>query len=148
MLILFLFCIVSMLSTIELTYLKKSYSSISKKHVQTFINLNNVFDFIGWFLNCVAFDEIKWLCTFTNKCTIQKFITKPQSKVSELQLTRFSPFDIKCRKPYSGNFFRASKRVSFSYFPKVALNHGRCPWYLLEFLWIMSQYLIQALCNV
>ena len=27
-----------------------------------------------------AFDEIKWLCAFT-KCTTQKFITKPQSKL-------------------------------------------------------------------
>ena len=49
MLILFLFLvmILSILFTIEPTSFKKSYFRISKKHVQTSINLTNVFDFIG-----------------------------------------------------------------------------------------------------
>ena len=40
----------------------------------------NVFDFIRWFFNQVAFDEIKCFCAFTRKYTTQKFITKTQSK--------------------------------------------------------------------
>ena len=50
--------------------------------------------------------------------------------VNELLLTLFSPFDIKCKKLNAKNLwkcvFRASRRVSFSYFPKVALNHYGC----------------------
>ena len=45
----------------------------------------------------------------------------------------------------SGNvflIFRASRRVNFSYFPKVALHHGGAPQYLLELLWNMLQYSI------
>ena len=35
-----------------------------------------LFDFIGWFSNYVAFDEIKWLRAFTKKYAMQKFIKK------------------------------------------------------------------------
>ena len=48
--------------------------------------------------------------------------------------------DIKCKKCNVQNLwkciFRASRRVSFSYIPKVALDHGLCPllsWYPLKF---------------
>ena len=41
--------ILSIVSTVQPTNFKKSYSWISKKHDQTSINLTNVFDFIGWF---------------------------------------------------------------------------------------------------
>ena len=47
------------------------------------------------------------------------------------------------------NVFKASRRVSFSHFPKVVLDHvGDDPGYLLEFLWIVLQYSIQAQCKV
>ena len=53
--------------------------------------------------------------------------SKAATYVSELILTPFSPFDIKYRKRNAKNLrkciFRASKRVSFSNFPKVALDH-------------------------
>ena len=58
--------------------LKKSYSQISKKHDQTSNNLTNVSDFIDYFSNYFAVDEIKWLCAF-NKYTSKKLITKQQS---------------------------------------------------------------------
>ena len=48
--------------------------------------------------------------------------------------------------------FRVSRKVSFSYFPKVTLYHGGAPpspkKKLLEFLWTMLQYPVQALCNI
>ena len=72
--------------------------------------------------------------------------------VNKLILTPFSQFDIKCKKLNVKNFwkciFRASSR-EFSYFPKIILNPvGGALQYLLEFLWIMLQYSIQALCNI
>ena len=70
-------CILSILFTIEPTNLKKYFSWIFEKHDQTSINLTNVFDFIGYFLNRIVFDEIKWLFALT-KYTTQKFTTKPQ----------------------------------------------------------------------
>ena len=44
-------------------------------------------------------------------------------------LTPFSPFNIKCKKvnfhaKTSGNVFSGHLGVSFSYFPKVAFDHG------------------------
>ena len=51
--------------------------------------------------------------------------------IDELLLTLFSPFDIKCKKLNSTNLwkciFKASRRVSFLYFPKVSLDHWGCP---------------------
>ena len=88
---LFSFFIISILFTIEPTFLKKSYSPISKKHDQTSSNLNNSFDFIGWFSKYVAFDEIEWLCAFTKKYTTQNFITATVW-IDELILTPFSPY--------------------------------------------------------
>ena len=43
--------------------------------------------------------------------------------------------------------FRASRRVSEKYFPKAALDYeeGAALHDLLEFLWIMLQYSVQAL---
>ena len=66
MLIVFLFIvlILSILFTIKPKNFKKTYSRNSEKHDQASINLT-VFDFIGWFSNYVALDEIKWLCAFT-----------------------------------------------------------------------------------
>ena len=69
----------------------------------------------------VAIDEIKWLYTYIriyNKATIY---------LSELMLTPFSLFDIKCRKFNAKNLWkwkcisRASRRVSFSYFLQIEL---------------------------
>ena len=51
--------------------------------------------------------------------------------VNELLLTPFSPFDIKCKKVNAKNLwkciFKGSRRVSFSYFPKIALDYGVSP---------------------
>ena len=48
--------------------------------------------------------------------------------VSEVILTLFSPFDIKCKKHNAKNFwkciFRASRRMSFSIFPRLHLIIG------------------------
>ena len=44
-------------------------------------------------------------------------------------------------------YFRASRR-EFLCFPNTALDHGGASQYLLEFLWILFQYLAQALCKV
>ena len=53
-----------------------------------------------------------------------------------MKLTSFISLDIKCKKLNAKNLwkyifrtiFRISRRVTFSCFPKVALNHGgRCP---------------------
>ena len=63
--LLFLVLILSILFAIKSTNLKKSSSSICKKHDQTSINLTNVFDFIGKFSNYVVSDEIECLCAFT-----------------------------------------------------------------------------------
>ena len=51
-------------------------SPMFKKHKQ----ILNDFKFIGWYLNYVAFGEIRWLCAFNKKYTTQKLITKIQSK--------------------------------------------------------------------
>ena len=45
-------------------------------------------------------------------------------------------------------YTKSNLTVSFSYFPKVALDHGECPQCVLEILWIMLQYSIQVLCNI
>ena len=89
--------------------------------------------------------------TLLNKYTTKKFIAKPQSYVNELMLTPFRPIDIKCKIIDIKCIFRASRRVSFSNFPRVALDHrGKrdAPQYILEFLWIMLQYSNQALCDL
>ena len=63
-----------------------------------------------------------------------KIYSKATIYVNELILTPFNSFDIKCKKLNAKNLwkciFRASRRVSFSYFPKVAFDHrgrGQCP---------------------
>ena len=52
--------------------------------------------------------------------------------------TQLSPFDISAKKIHSKNFrksiFGASRRVSFSYFPKFVLSNRGCPIYLSDFL--------------
>ena len=53
---LFLVMVLFILFIIEPTNLKKSYSQISD---QTSINLTNIFEFMGYCLNYVEFDEIK-----------------------------------------------------------------------------------------
>ena len=40
-------------------------------------------------------------------------------------------------KNFWKSIFGASRRVSFSYFPKVKPDHGVVPQYLTEFLWII-----------
>ena len=90
------FSCISIFLLIEPTNLKKSYSRISEKHLQTSISLTDVFDFIGCFSNYVAFKEIKWLCVFT-KFTAKKY-NKATIYVNKLILAPFSPFDIKCKK--------------------------------------------------
>ena len=42
-------------------------------------------------------------------------------------------------------YFRACRRVSFSYFPKIALDHRGAPQHLLKFSWIMIQYSVEAI---
>ena len=121
--LLFLVLILSILFAIKSTNLKKSSSSICKKHDQTSINLTNVFDFIGKYMNSIAFDEIKWLGSFTKYTT--KNYNNTTIYVNELILTPFSPFDIKCRIlnlmwKTSGNVFLGylGGRVFFIY-PRV-----------------------------
>ena len=66
--------------------------------------------------------------------------------VSELILTPFSPFHIKCQKLNAKNLwkwiFRISRRKGFSYFLNTALDYGGYAPYPLQFLWIMLQYLV------
>ena len=65
-----------------------------------------------------------------------KYTTKIYNKATiyanELILALFSPFDIKCKiltfnVKNLQNIFRASRRVSFPFFPKVALDNV-CVW--------------------
>ena len=92
----------------------------------------NIFDFIGQFSKYVEYGEIKWFCGFT-KYTSYKFTTNTTIQVNELVLTPFSPFDFKCKKLNVKNLwkciciFRASRRVSFSYFSNTALDHTQSP---------------------
>ena len=45
--------------------------------------------------------------------------------------------------------FRATRKASFSYFPKVAVDHrGVTSYHLLEFSWVMLQDSVQAPCNI
>ena len=89
------------------------------------------------------FDEIKWMCAFA-KYTTLKSITEPQSTyINKLILTPFRPFGIKCKKLIEKNLWKyilghLGERV-FHIFP---LDHGWCPPYLIEFLWIMLQHSI------
>ena len=59
---------------------------------------------------------------------LQKTYNKVPIYVTELMLTPFSTFDINYKKCNAKNFwkciFRASRRVSFSYLPKIALDHS------------------------
>ena len=89
------------------------------------------------------------------KISYAKIYNKATIYVSELILIPFSPFDIKCKMLNAEDLwkciFTASRRVRFSYFPKVALDLScrcGCPQYLEEFLWIMLQYSNQALCKL
>ena len=62
---------------------------------------------------------------------LHKIYSKATIYVSELILKPFSPFDIKCKKLNVKNFwkciFMVSGRLSFSYFPKIALDHWGAP---------------------
>ena len=94
------------------------------KH-QIFINLTNVYVFIGWFLNDIAFDEIKWLCAFTKQTA--KIYNKATIHVNELILIPFSPFVINYKIltllwKTSGNvFLRHLGGWFFLYFSEFAL---------------------------
>ena len=76
-------------------------------------------------MNYIGFDEIKGLCVCTKYTT--KIHSKATTYVSELILTPFSPCYIKCKRLNVKNLwkyiFRAYRRVSFSYFPKGALDN-------------------------
>ena len=89
-------------------------------------------------MNYIVFAEVKWLCAFTKYTTV---FNKAIIYVNELILTPPSPFDITVNAKYLWKcIFRATRRLSFSYFPKGSLNNKRVGsdlWYLLEFLWIM-----------
>ena len=102
----------------------------SEKYEQTSINLTNVFDFIGQFWNYVTFDEIKWLFAFTKYAT-QKLRTKPRSTPLSCHELHLVHLILNAKKLKAKNtwkcIFRASRRVSFSYFSKVALDHWGCP---------------------
>ena len=75
-------------------------------------------------MNYSAFDEIKWLCAFT-KYTTEVF-NKAIIYVNELILTPLSLFDITINAKYLWKcIFRATRRLSFSYFPKGALDNKR-----------------------
>ena len=105
---------------------KKSCYQISEKHDQTYINLINVLFKLCW----VWWDQMA-VCLYW----IYKNYSNAIIYVNELILTQFSPLDIKCKKlmqKTSRNnlraIFKISRKVSFSCFPKVALDHGeRCP---------------------
>ena len=64
-------------------------------------------------------------------CLYQRYNAKINNKVAiyiiELILPPIRPFDSKCNKLNAKNLwkciFTASRRASFSYFPKVVLNH-------------------------
>ena len=60
----------------------------------------------------------------------KKYYTKMYNKVTielnELISISFSPFDIKYRKPLE-MFSRASRRVSFAYFPQGCTQGWGCP---------------------
>ena len=74
-------------------------------------------------MNYIVFDEIKWLCAFTKYTTV---FNKAIIYVNELILTPLSPFDITVNAKYLWKcIFRATRRLSFSYFPKGALNNKR-----------------------
>ena len=78
-------------------------------------------------MNHVEFGEIKRLCAFTKYIT-QKLVKKPQSTSVSCYLVYLI---LNAKKHKVKNtwkcIFRAPRRASFSYFPKVALNHGGCP---------------------
>ena len=145
------FCIDS--SIIESASFKKIHSRISKKHDQTSTNLSNIFDFIGYASNCVAFDEIEWLCAFT-KYTTQKTYNKDSIYLKELILTPFSLFYIKCKelnlkwKTSVNAILGHLRHWVFHIFQRLHSLIGVASWYLLEIWWIILQYLIQALCNI
>ena len=109
--------------------LKNLIIEFSKKHDQTYINLTNVSDVIGYVIGYrVWWDQI-WLCTFTKYTKINN---NAIIYISELILTPFSSLDTLNAKNLWKYIFRAifrtSRRVRFPYFPKVPLDHGdRCP---------------------
>ena len=83
---------------------------------------------------------------------LHKIYSKFTVYINELILTPFSPFDIKCKKinlmwKTSGNAFLGYLGQIFSDFPKVALDHGGCPQFLLELSW-MLQYSVQVLYSI
>ena len=108
---------------IEPSIFKKFYFPLSENHDQTSIDLNNVFEF-----NMIVhlYQKIYYMKIY-NKVTIW---------VSELILTSYSSFDMKCIKP------NVKKK------PGLHSIMGSAPWYLLEFLWIKLQYSVQSLCSI
>ena len=66
------------------------------------------------------------VCLYYKYCT--KIYDKATIYANKLILTTLSPFDLKCKKRNEKNLwkciFRASRRVNFSYFQKVALDLG------------------------
>ena len=80
-----------------------------------------IFDFIGLFSKYVGFDEIKWLCYFTEYVT-HKFTTNATIYANELILTPFSPFNIKCKK--LNLMWKTSGKTSGNEFLQIMLQYA------------------------
>ena len=87
----------------------------------------------------------KWFCAFVRYTTQSIYL-------NELILTLFNPFDIKCKKldsmwKTSGNVFLGHLREwVFHIFARLHSIMGVPLNFSLEFLWIILQYSVQALC--
>ena len=136
------------LLTLKPPNLKVIYSLIYEEHDQSFINLTDVFDFMGYFSNYVVFDEIKLLCALLNILYTQKFITARIS-VSELILNAKNLMWKSSGNVFLGHLGGLEFIFSQSSTQKLGLGGEGgvwpLPWYLLWFLWIMLlQYSIQS----
>ena len=90
--------------------------------------------FLYWFF-CVWWNQMAMCFSLTYYTKIYNTVT---IYVNKLILPPFSPFDIKCKKLNMKNIWKCLHSI---------MRWG-CPRYLLEFLLIMLQYSIQALCNI
>ena len=111
----FFVLILPILFTMGQTNSKNFFSRISKKH-----DLNSISDYVG-------FDEIKWLCAFT-KYILHKNLKQSHNTRQWVDIDSIWSFYLilnakKLMQKYLWKWiFRASRRKSFSYFPKAALD--------------------------
>ena len=75
-----------------------------------------------------------------------KIYNKATIYASQLIWTPLSPFDIKGKKRNVRNLYLEGQ--AFHVFLRLHWIMGGFPRYLLEFLWIVLQKSIQALCNI